>query len=267
MVGQDTVSRAVAAQGSHAAASRAEVCGQALSFASAGGRSRSQDTRDHACTSAVGHKWLQLAAKPFMKTPRDAHRSPGFREETLMPSDIYTHTSSSSFPCPQGEHPNSNSKGAKQAGCPLSLHCCLMTFLIISEPDGPLPSLRHDWAVPCSCLDKKCSAEQCPSVRCGGDPGSTEQRLEETSKGMRDQNLPLQRASGKKIAEPLIPGASACGRGAGKGGSEGSYGRGQQEWGAKDKPYLHFPSWSQQPWARLQRSLQSSPTRQEMGGS
>lgn len=49
-------------------------------------------------------------------------------------------------------------------------------------------------------------------------------------------------------------------------GRESSYSQGQQERRAKDKPYLHFPSWSQQPWARLQRSLQSSPTRQEMGG-
>lgn len=66
-------------------------------------------------------------------------------------------------------------------------------------------------------------------------------------------------------------GASTQGRGVGNKDTASREGEqlhsgGQQERRAKDKLYLHFPSWSQQPWARLQRLLQSSPTRQETSG-
>lgn len=76
-MGQEAVSRAVAAQDSHVVASQAEVQGQALSFAPVGSGHQlelgCQESCMHFCCGSP-----QLAGEPFMKTLGDPHHSPGF---------------------------------------------------------------------------------------------------------------------------------------------------------------------------------------------
>lgn len=165
VVGQEAASRAVASQGSRRAASWAEVQGQAPSLAPAGTGQQPElghlGTRVHSCcgTEVAPTYWQAL-----YKNTRRSPCSPGFSERTL---DALRHLHAHQqlfFSIPPGRTsppniPTLNTKEAKHAGFPPGPHCCLMTFLIISEPEGSFPSFRHGKAVPCSLLDKKGSAE------------------------------------------------------------------------------------------------------------
>lgn len=148
-----------------------------------------------------------------------------------------------------------------------------MTFPIVSEPEGCLPSCRHGQLPIPTVSAQQNNTDQCVVV---GTLEALEQRLE-PSCGIRvsySRGYQVKREQRCLFQAWLSRGGSTSvwRRGVGTKGKaprerKSNYSQGQQEWRAKEKPYLHFPSWSQQPWARLQRSLQSSPTEQKTGGA